>query len=89
MKWIGVATSGNYIVEVTQEEWASQLLNIQSPSSIGPAIKEHRDMMGLTQQQMAEKIDISRTYLSMIERGVADNYSLVVYKKILGELGKR
>lgn len=38
--------------------------------SIGKIIKKLRDEKHLTQEQLAEKIDISTNYLSRVERGI-------------------
>lgn len=39
-------------------------------SKLGKKIKKHRQELGLTQQQFAEKIGISQVYLSQVETGV-------------------
>lgn len=39
-------------------------------NSIGKRIKERRKKCGMTQEQLAEKIDLSPNHLSAIERGV-------------------
>lgn len=47
----------------------------------GKHIKAQRTRMGLSQQKLASKIDISRNYLSMIERGLAQGLSYdIVYR---------
>jgi transcriptional regulator with XRE-family HTH domain len=43
---------------------------------IGRAIKYHRNQMGMTQQELSEKMGFNRTYLGAIERGER-NISLV------------
>ena len=35
---------------------------------VGVAIRERREATGLTQEQLAEKADLDRTYISMVER---------------------
>ena len=37
--------------------------------SFGQAVKRHREAKDLTQERLAEKADLDRTYLSDIERG--------------------
>lgn len=39
--------------------------------AIGSRIKSARENMGLTQEELAEKIDLSTQFISTIERGVA------------------
>ena len=38
---------------------------------IGKRIKEHRELIGLTQEQFAEKIGLTPNYISTVERGAA------------------
>ena len=38
--------------------------------TMGDRIKESRKKLGLTQEQLAEKIDVSLTYVSELERGL-------------------
>lgn len=38
--------------------------------TMGDRIKETRKMRGLTQEQLAEKVDITLEYISQIERGL-------------------
>jgi transcriptional regulator with XRE-family HTH domain len=45
---------------------------------IGENIAEYRFLKGYTQVQLAEKIGISVNYLSQIERGKREKYSLQV-----------
>ena len=49
-------------------------------------LKRHRENHGFTQEQVAEHLGISRNYVSMIERGVADNMTLKIYEKIINYL---
>ena len=37
--------------------------------AFGFAVKRHREAKGLTQETLAEKADLDRTYLSDVERG--------------------
>lgn len=37
---------------------------------LGSNIRRHRDMLGLTQEALAEKADLDQTYISGIERGL-------------------
>ena len=38
---------------------------------IGKRIKEHRELIGLTQEQFAEKIGLTPNFISTVERGIA------------------
>jgi len=49
---------------------------------IGLRIGYYRRMKNLTQIELAEKVGISSTYLSRIERGMSTGTSLDVYWKI-------
>ncbi|MBU0513922.1 MAG: helix-turn-helix transcriptional regulator [Proteobacteria bacterium] len=44
---------------------------------------------GLSQEELARKVDISRNYLSQIERGVATNLSWQVVERLITTLGIR
>jgi transcriptional regulator with XRE-family HTH domain len=45
-------------------------------------LRGYRKEQGITQQELAEMTGLSRTYLSEIERGAAQNVSLHVARKI-------
>lgn len=38
---------------------------------IGKRMKERREQLGLTQEQLAEKLDLATNYISTVERGAA------------------
>lgn len=38
-------------------------------AAFGRSVRKHRDAKGLSQEALAEKADLDRTYLSDIERG--------------------
>jgi DNA-binding XRE family transcriptional regulator len=46
-------------------------------------LKDYRHMHNLSQSQLADRLGISRTYVSEIERGVADNLSWSLGLRIL------
>ena len=50
------------------------------------ALKRLRERNGITQEQVAGYLGISRNYVSMIERGIADNMTLKMYEKIINYL---
>lgn len=49
-------------------------------------IRERRKKVGLSQEALAEKADIDRTYVSLIERGRV-NITLIVASKVARALG--
>ena len=54
----------------------------------GTAIKFRREELGLTQEDLAEKAGIHRTYLSDVERG-SRNLSLVNIEKLAAAMGMK
>ena len=54
--------------------------------SFGQSVAKHRRAKGLTQEALAEKADLDRTYLSDIERGVRNPgiKNVVLIAKALG-----
>ena len=54
--------------------------------AIGSRLREARNMVKLTQEQLAEKVNIGTTYISDIERG-AKFPSLSLFIKIVDALG--
>ncbi len=55
---------------------------------LGERLKEERLKVGLTQQQLAEKIGTKKSYISRVENGHAD-VQLSTLFRIFGGLGKR
>lgn len=53
----------------------------------GQKVRDRRIKEGLSQQELADKIGISRNYLSQIERGQATNLSWQVREKLSSVLG--
>ena len=58
-------------------------------SSFGRRIRDRRMEEGWSQEELAQKAGISRTYLSQIERGVATNLSWQVVERLVTALGVR
>lgn len=54
--------------------------------SLGQRIREARQASGLSQEELAFKAGVHRTYLGLIERGNS-NITLVNYAKIVDALG--
>jgi len=54
----------------------------------GAAIRERRAALGLSQEQLAEKVGCHRNYMGRIERGV-QNITLDMMVRVAGALGCR
>lgn len=52
---------------------------------IGFKISQHRNLLGISQEELADKADLDRTYISGIERGKR-NFSIYTLKKIASAL---
>ena len=50
-------------------------------------IRKLREARGLTQAQVAERADVKKQYVTMLERGARKNPSLPVLKRIAKALG--
>ena len=57
-------------------------------TSLASNVKKHRKQVGLSQEELAFQCDIDRTYISKVERGVA-NPSLLILVKIAEMLNVR
>lgn len=55
--------------------------------NISERIRRKREQVGLSQTELAQQSEISRTYLSLIERGEAKNISLNVLSRLAVALG--
>jgi transcriptional regulator with XRE-family HTH domain len=53
----------------------------------GENVRTERKKQGYSQEDLAEKVDISRTYLSQIEQGRAQNLSLRLAQRLSTVLG--
>jgi transcriptional regulator with XRE-family HTH domain len=56
-------------------------------SLFGQTVRDRRQAQGLSQDDLAERVGISRNYLSQIERGLSTNVSWPITKKICDALG--
>jgi transcriptional regulator with XRE-family HTH domain len=56
-------------------------------TSFGRKINKRRMQEGWSQEELAQRADVSRTYLSQIERGVATNLSWQVVERLVTALG--
>ncbi|WP_324709903.1 helix-turn-helix domain-containing protein [Pseudomonas citronellolis] len=52
----------------------------------GQAVRRHRELLRLSQEELADRAGIDRTYISGVERGVR-NPSLLVMQRIATALG--
>nr|WP_288497738.1 helix-turn-helix transcriptional regulator [uncultured Pseudomonas sp.] len=52
----------------------------------GRAVRRHRELLRLSQEELANRASIDRTYISGVERGVR-NPSLIVMQRIATALG--
>jgi transcriptional regulator with XRE-family HTH domain len=52
----------------------------------GAAVRRHRELLRLSQEELADRSNIDRTYISGVERGVR-NPTLEVMQRIAGGLG--
>jgi XRE family transcriptional regulator of biofilm formation len=57
--------------------------------SFSDKVRRRRLEEGLSQEELANRVGISRNYLSEIERGVATNLSWQVMERLTTELGLR
>ena len=58
-----------------------------SPRQIGKMLKERREVLGLTREQLAKKARVTTAYVSMMEAGKRKNPSLVVLHRLAKALG--
>ena len=72
----------------TMKQLAQDVLHSVHIDDLPEAVKNHRKNHGLSQEVMAERLGISRNYLSQIERGLADNLSMRLYENIIGYLAE-
>lgn len=56
---------------------------------LGTKIKEERKALGLTQEELAQRIGNQKPYVSAIENGKKGNITLEMLAKIAAALGKK
>lgn len=64
------------------------LRNESTLTSLANNVKKHRKQAGLSQEELAFQCDIDRTYISKVERGVA-NPSFLILARIAETLNVR
>lgn len=52
-------------------------------------VKEERELQGMSQEQLSNKSEVSRTIISELENGKTDVITNVTLEKIAGALGKK
>jgi transcriptional regulator with XRE-family HTH domain len=55
--------------------------------NFGQRVRDRRLQEGLSQEELAQRVEISRNYLSQIERGQATNLSWQVMERLTSVLG--
>lgn len=52
-------------------------------------VKEERELQGMSQEQLSNKSEVSRTIISELENGKTDVITNITLEKIAGALGKK
>jgi len=60
---------------------------IVTPRRLGTAIRNLRQALRLTQEQLAKKVGVTQGYIGHLERGLKKNPSLPTLKKLARALG--
>lgn len=76
---------------VTSSPWIHKqqtglLLTVQTTKAFGAAVRLLREKSGISQENLAERADLDRTYVSGVERGVR-NPTLRIIEKLAVALG--
>ncbi len=83
---VGETTAGNILVEMTPREWEAVTMLFKANDifidHLGEELARYRRESGLSQSAVAHKLGVSRAYVSLIERGLADNVSNEVRRRI-------
>lgn len=64
-------------------------LNREEENSLKNRVKEERELQGMSQEQLSNKSEVSRTIISELENGKTDVITNVTLEKIAGALGKK
>ena len=62
------------------------IMNLELSKEFGARVRKLRNVLGLSQEELAEKAGVHRTYIGMIERG-EKNITLSNIEKIASALG--
>lgn len=52
-------------------------------------VKEERELQGMSQEQLSNKSEVSRTIISELENGKTDVITNITLERIAGALGKK
>lgn len=55
-------------------------MNTKILKNFGENVRRKRRLLDFTQEQLAEKLDVHRTYMSFIERGLRNPSLLMLFK---------
>lgn len=55
-------------------------MNTKILENFGETVRKKRKSAGLSQEELAEKLGIHRTYMSFIERGIRNPSLLMIFK---------
>lgn len=61
---------------------------ISRPHQIGPAVRDARKRLGLTQAQVAERAQVSRRFVSELEAGTRPGAEFARIVAVLGAVGR-
>ena len=64
-------------------------LNREGGCKLKNRVKEERELQGLSQEQLSNKSEVSRTIISELENGKTDVITNVTLEKIAKALGKK
>jgi transcriptional regulator with XRE-family HTH domain len=53
-----------------------------SPKKLGGTIRTLREAQGMTQEELAARVKVTRPYVTMLETGAKKNPSLVILKRL-------
>ncbi len=90
MYQVGETVSGNILVEMTPREWEAVTHLFRTKvgviAGLGDELARYRKSQGLTQAEMGRRLDISKSYISRIERGLTGNISTSIQQRIVALL---
>lgn len=64
-------------------------LDREEENSLKNRVKEERELQGMSQEQLSNKSEVSRTIISELENGKTDVITNVTLEKIARALGKK
>jgi DNA-binding XRE family transcriptional regulator len=83
---VGETVAGTILVEMMPEEWAAVNSLFKTSDNfiehLGDELARYRRERGLSQSEVAKQLGVSRTYISLVERGIATNVSSRMRRRI-------